>query len=745
MEFKRVFNKKRILVLIVLFIINGVFFYRECSDYGKYKIYNELILEFNDKYKSAVDIKKTALSVLREYSDANEAAAEDEEFIEAGQLFLHKVNYVNNYSESKKKQIDNSKAMIAISLFNDKNSFSYLNIIKTRDDLSRIKDEKIVVSNGVWLEKVVGYKLIYYLILIAAVVVIYSFVEDRKNSVIYIQYAAAEGRGKLLCKRIGILLFIIMAVTILFFAEISVISLKLYGGIEGIHDSVCSDEKFAMCSMGLSRIGWLAVNVIRIALAFFSVVLFIWGLLTHFNNSNIGMCGFILLYAAEAVMNRLITDKSIFRFLKFFNIKYLIDGTAWFTYNNWGYQYVITDLAESTIILMLMLGFISVLMIIINSVCCNPLNKVGFVERVFRRFSEFVIKLFSKLPVAVMEMFKVLICQKVWVIIIVIVMLFANMNKGYVLKYSVMMQAVSQFCEQYGSASVDDLVDIREELIQEKLSYEKSDEKDEVYAARLQVIQSKISMLDYVIQKKDEGKKAVLVSQYEYEAALGKNQSDNQQFIALICTILMLVMNAGIVSYEKRKGMLSCIIAAQNRIKFVRNKLLYNGAFAAFVTMLFYGEYYYELIKLYELKDFNISVLSLSMFSAYSLDIPIWGFIALDLVLKIAVLTAIGGAAFLLSYICSYEMGYLASFIMVIPHFLYKLGISVFAYISIPRLIAFMPFWQEDRGGYNFMADMVLIVVGIICYIYTFYKLVYRRLYNSEVNIKILNNLKNFK
>ncbi len=745
MEIVRIFNKKRIFILAALFIINGIFFFRECSDLEKYGIYNRLILEFNAKSKdvindeSAVDIKVTASSVIREYTDSqendnNESISgedikENENFLEAKELFLEKVDYVKNYSENKTKRIENSKAMLSISLFSDKNSFSYMNIIKTRDDLIKIKDAEVTVSNGVWLEKVTSYKLIYYIMLAASALIVYAFIEDRKKGIIYIQYAAPNGRGILLFKRLLILLAFTVAAAFILFAEISAIALKMYGGIEGINDSVCSDELFAMCSMGTTRAVWLAINVFRISLGIFAVSLLMWGLLTCFNNSNIGLVAFVLLCAAEIIINLLITDKSVFRFFKFFNLKYLIEGSsAWFTYSNWGYRYIIMDVAQSAGILIIFAVLISVIMLVKNYVISNSLNSIGIIEKMFIKIYELIMKLFAKLPVAIMEFFKLMFLQRAGIIVIIVLVLFVNMNKGYPLKYSIIMNSVTDFVQSAKDASKEELSAIRENLYMEAQELKDSELHDEESAEsrryQLMIINEKIELADYILEKSAEGVDVSLISPYEYNAALGEQQSDNQEFIALLCIVLMLIINAGAVSYEKKNGMLCHIRAAKNRDIWIKNKILYNGIFSFFITMLLYTEYYYELVKLYKLSDFGVSVQSLQIFDKYPLDVPIWAFILLDFILKWVILTAVGGLAFLISAVFNYEIGYFLSLIIIMPHLLYKLGNGIFSYISIPKLMAFMPFWTEGKFSYNLAGDLVIICIGIVSYICGYRKIV---------------------
>lgn len=721
MEFIRIFTKKRLVVLLLLFIANGLFFIRECSDAKIYRIYDAMLLE-TDKRTEDDDMKKAVSSVIIEFRDAYKESAEYDEYSEAKAYLLEKIEYVENYSDSIAQKIGSSKVLLKSSLYSDKSSFSYLNIVKTTKDLESIKDAEVTLSNGIWLEKVSNYKLIYYFIMIMVVMMIYSMVEDKKTKIIYLQYAAKNGRGKLFLKRLFIFIGMTLCITVLFFTEVSVISLYTYGGIEGIGDSVCSDELFALCSMcGESRIVWLFINVIKAALTFVVLGVCLWAFLSGFNNSNIGLYAFILLYCIEVVLNRVITAKSIFRIFKYINIKYLIDcSDVWFVYNNWGYDGIVTDISESTMLLLAVVCVISIIMITINSLRCNPLTKMGFIEKFLLRIYDGVIKVFAKLPVGVMELFKLVYTQKIGIVVIAILILFVNMKKGYVLSYNVSMSAMVELCESQRLSSTEELAEKRSELVVEREAY-----KGDIDAAqKIEILDMQIDYLDYIIEKRNLGVDVSTISQYEYESAFGKKQTSNQQYIAMLCIVVMLVSNIGAVSYERKCGVISNIRASKNRVRWIVKKILYATILASVITLFIYGWYYVCLVKLYRLEDYGVSIQSLMMFKDYPFDIPIWGFVAIDMLLKLILLVAVGGIAFAISSVFSYDIGYFVGIIVILPHLLCELGITALSYVSLPKIMAFMPYWVEGKVAYNIIADIVIIGIGIAGYLYGYYRTV---------------------
>ena len=78
------------------------------------------------------------------------------------------------------------------------NSFEYMNILKTKDDLLALTDLDVKLSNGIWLEKLYQNDYIHiYVLLICFLTVCIIFFIERKNGLYYIIHASSNGRGKL--------------------------------------------------------------------------------------------------------------------------------------------------------------------------------------------------------------------------------------------------------------------------------------------------------------------------------------------------------------------------------------------------------------------------------------------------------------------------------------------------------------------------------------------------------------------
>ena len=130
MELLRVFNKKRLCIFGLMIILNAVLFIMGNKINEQEIIYRELVNSYNDN----ISITEMSKNYLQENPQVS-----DEDFKEARKIFLERLDYVKNYKERTQNSIDKIKAVQKSSLFSQKNSRSYLELIKSKNDLT--KDE----------------------------------------------------------------------------------------------------------------------------------------------------------------------------------------------------------------------------------------------------------------------------------------------------------------------------------------------------------------------------------------------------------------------------------------------------------------------------------------------------------------------------------------------------------------------------------------------------------------------------
>ncbi len=713
MELRRILNKKRVLIIIILILVNGLFFLQSNKKERKYDIYNDLIVRYSSSVEKGEDI--TIREICNEYEQENGFADEEElpwEYKEAKQLFINKIKYIKNYNQTIEAKKELSNKQKKSQLFKDR--YYKLQILKSDNDIKKIENQKVEVSNGIWLEKVADYKTIFYLCAIGTVVIILSFYEDRKKGLIYIQYASKNGRIALLIKRLIILLGFIFFITMIMYIETVLLSLKIYGGYEGLTKSLCSDEKFAMCSHGMSRIKFIAFSAIKTSICSYSWALIIWMILLMFNQKNVGLIAGVVINVAEVLLYNLINSKSIFRIFKYVNIYYLFDSSkAWFKYENWGFSYAVMDTDESTLVMSIIVILILSAILCVKCVIIRPADGLGILDKFFSKIAVFMQKIFAFMPSVFMEMKKILFNQNIIWLILGIVLIVTYKSYGQTLRYSITTSTIKNFCEENSDKSDDELYKISLALKNEKENIEQGIiQKNEL---EKQILYEKIKAVSYVLERHENNVDVSLASQYEYNSLFGNAQKDNQEELALLCIILALFICSGTISYERKNMTMHQLHSTALRNKWLKSKMLINTVIISLVVLEINVLYYHRVIDLYKITDGNILLQSIRIFENFPVVMSVRTFIALDILLKIIYVNMIGNVGYIISFKFKYEMGYLLSLIFTLPYFAYKMGIGILGYLSWPRYVALIPMWTTGNVKAYLCVAFFGVLLGLFC------------------------------
>uniref|UniRef100_UPI003FF052CA hypothetical protein n=1 Tax=[Lactobacillus] rogosae TaxID=706562 RepID=UPI003FF052CA len=400
MELLRVFNKKRLCIFGLMIILNAVLFIMGNKINEQEIIYRELVNSYNDN----ISITEMSKNYLQENPQVS-----DEDFKEARKIFLERLDYVKNYKERTQNSIDKIKAVQKSSLFSQKNSRSYLELIKSKNDLTKALGYEVKLDNDLWLMKIKDYKYIYWFTGIGCLVVIFSFFNEKENGGMII-YASRNGRLKLLIKRLFILMLFIFTFVIVNYGVISGISLFRYGGIENVFNSAASSLELQLCSYGANRMLYLLIVSIQNTFAFFAWAVMMWGILNLFKNKNVGIVAIIIINLIEMLLYRLIDVKSIYRFLRYFNLYNIFEGNnIWFKNNNWGYNSFIMDSKESQYIISGIIIFAGCILLIYTYIKKHPCDSTGIIEKAVEKLMCRIRYIESKLPVFYFELKKVIL------------------------------------------------------------------------------------------------------------------------------------------------------------------------------------------------------------------------------------------------------------------------------------------------------------------------------------------------
>ena len=350
MEFKRLFLNKRFSGLILLLLVlNAALFVKtqRDNDYGMdlSLATNEMTFDFTGEMvtsgiqpdaKSCQEAYRTLLTEYKE-KDPEQAAAEltameeglaaisdpdAEKLAEyvAVQTLLADFEYLEEYQDYLKMVQSNKESALSLSVFQNFDSFSYRNILRTAEEFEKMESVEISVDLNQAFESVVNYAVTDYLLLILMLFLVFSFLQERRDGLWSMVYASRNGRLRLGVCRIGILAFLSIVGTILFYGSNMLLAVTVYGGFGDWGRAVqCSElfEKLPVCLTVAEFFVWYFV--IRIVTLFLLGLLF-WLLLLAVGEVKYAVAGLAIFCGAEYLLFAYLPVQSVLNILKYFNI-----------------------------------------------------------------------------------------------------------------------------------------------------------------------------------------------------------------------------------------------------------------------------------------------------------------------------------------------------------------------------------------------------------------------------------------
>lgn len=728
-EMKRVLGKNWMLLLLFLLFLNAFIVIKD--NYAERKTsmaFDEMTLLTNEHKTDSLTYRESATMAWQQYFQMHNINSRDESdevsvAKEARELLMAEADNADEYHNTIEKKREDALSLIKSGTYQEK-SFEYLNLQKTRYDLARYDNVQIGVSNGIWLEQLFHYEYMQIFILIMAISIVYQYMAEQKSGLYFIIHTAPNGRGKLFMHRFFILCGTIITMTGLFYAETAFLLLKIHGGVEGILDKAVSKELSVLTVGMLNRAGVVGLLIVVSSITTIAISLLLWYVLSLFRNVNIGMFVFLVFVALDYLIYLLISSKSVLRGLHFVNIYYLLNPNKAVSYYNWGYSFGITSLLNSTVVFAAVLSMVLGLLNYNTYVRSYYNGKENIVERCIHRIIENFMLLLGKLPVVFTEIYKVLVSQKIGIVLLFLIYVITRIEVGSGVIYDAASSYLSGYYEKADGLSYGaELESIYEEYYVEYQSFLKNMDSDMESAE--QVIQYRKSLLqairenvDYIKQMQEKGYKVVVTKPFEYWAALGTNEEENQKMLALINIIAAIVVSSGFLSYEKKNNMLKMVRAYPNRRGWTIRKLLSNMCIIALFEVITYGIYYHNLFQNYELKEcISAPLKSLPIFQNYPFNLSIGGFMIFDMVIKCLLLILISFIICHISIYIDYRYCLLLGMLIVTPQLLYLIGFGMMEKWSVGKYVAFLPvFWEGTKGirNYYFFAAFVTILGGIM-------------------------------
>ncbi len=713
MELVRIVRKSMlcIICLFIAMICISIYQINYNQDNKVYYYYRQIISDYDNINNDNVGI--TAERLIKAYEQYKE---EDSKYIqEAAALVKEKEKYIESYNADNKSK--NYNRILQSTLFGGDDSFYILNASKQMKDKESCPSVDIGICNTTAIEKLVTNRTMPLLYIIVFTIIIIYFTEESDNGVQVLVRTSRRGRILLPIVRCGIIIIYNIVLSFLYNGVLYAIYTYVYGSSEGVY--IQNSSMFNMFPYAISINKFFVIYCLVYALAMLTIGLFIYFAINLISNYKVAVTLVIVIFLCEYLLYNKVSYNSQLNMFKYINImNILFAGTSYLKYENWGRDGFITDISTTTFVITAVMLVVSLIGSIAVYSSKYTIRKKNIIDIMLDKIHILIQKLMYRMSLLLMEIYKTLVIQKgiLFILALVYVLVTFKIQRG--VNYSNISYKVNEFYKEFDGYAPDEEVEAYITNLQDELDITQQDDKVRLYqqemlAKEQRNIDAMRAAVDYVNEvSKTKAASVVIVNPVNYDDILGERMFSNNESMNLISIIIVILLFAGDYAFERQNKMTAHIRSAKGRVRLWNNKMLKVVIITTLLWLLSTIINIHNIMGRYEYNQLTQSIWCLQMFKDCPVNISIRSYIILCSIYRLVWMLVIAFIAYIISYRFSYKVSLMVSFVMLIPHIIYILGVNWAQRLSI---VVGMDINRMFRMyGYNTKSIALLLVMSVI-------------------------------
>lgn len=326
-EWKRILSdRKRLTIFLCLpLLCLALFFYQKCN--GDFST----LLTDAKEYRELLEVhsESTPAQIVDTFS-GNWSLTDEE------QRLLTQAEHLQSYEEYLERVQEQAHKMQASSIFNtNKDSFTYRNILKTAKDFSNCTAEGIRLGNDRAIQDWLSFSLADWFYLAVILLLVMSFLEERKKGLAAIVRTCSAGRGKLQVARLLVLLTFCAGMTILLYYLPLGLSLCVDGGWQDWSRPIQSLAEFQKYTVQMSIAEFFIQFFFVKTICGVLLGVLLWFALSFLTRPQMGWLATAFGLVLEYLLYTLIPAQSIFSPLREINVfSYVFTSELYVQYTN---------------------------------------------------------------------------------------------------------------------------------------------------------------------------------------------------------------------------------------------------------------------------------------------------------------------------------------------------------------------------------------------------------------------------
>lgn len=605
------------------------------------------ILQINELLKSDSDmfLSDSLKQYREEYPDLVQQLENGE--LDLGEVHLDYVavnhllkqaEYLDNYDDYLATIQANKDKMLSFSIFNDPDSFSGRNIIKTANEFEALEGVSLTLGADGAISAFMDFSITDYLLLAVLVLICISFLDERKKGLWGVVHSAPNGRLRLAFQRAGILLGVSVIGVVLLYGSNLLMGFSVYRGMDELGRAAQSVELLGKMPLCCTVGEFLFLYLLFKIGATFLVALLLWLIFTAINNVKYTMIAAAGVLAAEYSLYTFLPVQSGLNVFKYFNIFTYISASDLYTnYLNidlFGYPIGIRAVSQYAC-----LPLILILAAVCITIHCHKRPTAGkdllgqFVYSV-NRVTDWFLRRFHLFG---MELHKILSIQKGVLILVLFLYLVTGLTFTVNIPISSATDAAArQYTAQLAGEITEDTLQQIENIQAEldatlsaheeaRVRYESGEMEYPQYdvfaraaeAAKtkndgLAIVRTRIEDLQALGMKK--GITPWLIEESPYKGTYGTDAKPNQDRTAMVAMLTITLLLAGSMSYETQSGMNFLLASTlRGRKKLLQRKIGVAAALTTVVWVVAFGLEFHAFFGVCNTETLAAPVHNLSM------------------------------------------------------------------------------------------------------------------------------------
>lgn len=541
-----------------------------------------------------------------------------------------------------------AQRMTSVSIFADKNSFSYRNISKTPAAYKRVRGTVPVFapSAGVLLatDNVFSDLLAMFVILAAVTAIFY---QDRENGLTALIKPLKYGRAKLALSKIITILVVALLCEILFYGtDVAVGAMRF--GLGDLRRPVQSLSGYIGCNLTISVFSFMTLTYVVKLFSYFLVSLILDSMFTRLKNAT----AYVAITATagiETALYLLIDANSAFSLLKRINlVSFVCSSRLFVTYSN-------VNLFGLPVNLLWAVGISLVALILAGVYAVCKLYSNISVSEIKRNAGSGRVRMLPKCAYSYAQ-YKAYVTNK-GLLILVAVLAFQIYSCGNIVRrYNLDDSFYSYYCALIASydtqTEADEFVELERQRLDELMTSAVTQEDiNELQGRRgFDLAKAQYEHLKTIFT--DGSAPTKMFYQSCYNEMFGVNGFKKDYSLALVAILSLCFAVSPLIAYDNRCKMGYLLYATKAGKKtYLEHNIFVSVTIAVLTSLFVYIPYFLQMLKLYGYDGISETIRCIEAYKGM-LDIPIWGYIILLLLYRMAVLSILSGIVLWISSKC---------------------------------------------------------------------------------------------